>query len=118
MTTSWETLPERETPQEYRKTATVLAGVAPTGGVIHTLEGDHTYEAGDYICGPGAAGEFWPVRRDIFEATYALAAEDVGLDVDDCDSVILALEQFPTWFDGTAEKVREIRARLATEEGA
>jgi len=56
--------------REYRKTATVLAGQAPTGGTIPTLEGDHTYEAGDYIAGPGQAGEFWPVKRSIFEATY------------------------------------------------
>jgi hypothetical protein len=56
--------------REYRKTATVMAGQAPTGGTIPTLEGDHTYEAGDYIAGPGQAGEFWPVKRAIFEATY------------------------------------------------
>ncbi len=58
-------------PIEYRKTATVRAGQAIRGGVIPTLEGDHTFEAGDYICGPGAAGEFWPVKRAIFEATHA-----------------------------------------------
>lgn len=56
--------------REYRKTATVLAGQATEAGVIKTLEGNHTYQAGDYICGPGAAGEYWPVRRDIFESTY------------------------------------------------
>ena len=61
----------REDVHEYRKTATVRAGRAVRGGVLPTLEGDHTFEAGDYIAGPGAAGEFWPVRKDIFEATYA-----------------------------------------------
>lgn len=66
----------REEPREYRKVATVKAGKAIQGGTIPTLEGDHTFEAGDYICGPGAAGEFWPVRRDIFEATYVPAEGD------------------------------------------
>ena len=60
----------RENVREYRKTATVMAGQAPAPGIIPTLEGDHSYEAGDYICGPGQAGEYWPVRRSIFEATY------------------------------------------------
>jgi hypothetical protein len=80
----------RSEPREYRKTTTVLAGVAPTGGVIATLEGDHTYEAGDYICGPGAAGEYWPVRRDIFEATYALIPEGAVLVTE--AEVVAALE--------------------------
>lgn len=61
----------RRDPVEYAKTATVLAGQAECGGAIGTLEGVHTFAAGDYICGPGAAGEYWPVRRDVFEATYA-----------------------------------------------
>jgi hypothetical protein len=60
----------RTDPRRYRKTATVRAGQAIRAGVIPTLEGDHSFEAGDYICGPGAAGEFWPVKRAIFEATY------------------------------------------------
>ena len=55
--------------KRYRKTATVLAHQATEGGVIHTLEGDHTYVAGDYIC-TGIEGEQWPVKRSIFEATY------------------------------------------------
>lgn len=65
----------RTEPREYRKVATVRAGQALRGGVIPTLEGDHTFEAGDYICGPGAAGEFWPVKRAIFEATYVAEGE-------------------------------------------
>lgn len=60
----------RTEPKEYRKTATIKAGQAIRGGVIPTLEGDHTFEEGDYIAGPGAAGEFWPVHKDIFEETY------------------------------------------------
>ena len=42
--------------REYRKTATVYAEQAMTDGVISTLEGDHSYEAGDYIC-TGVRGE-------------------------------------------------------------
>jgi hypothetical protein len=64
----------REEPREYRKTALVKAGAALAGGIIRTPEGDHAFEAGDYICGPGAAGEFWPVKREIFEATYVPAS--------------------------------------------
>lgn len=62
-------------PIEYRNTATVRAGQATRAGVIPTLEGTHTFEEGDYIAGPGTAGEFWPVKRAIFEATYVPAGE-------------------------------------------
>ena len=57
---------------KYRKTALVEAEQATESGVISTLEGDMTYEAGDYIC-TGHKGEQWPVKKDIFEATYELA---------------------------------------------
>lgn len=41
-------------------------------GKLKTYEGDYTIEAGQhYIVGPGYAGEFWPVAKAIFEATYA-----------------------------------------------
>ena len=37
--------------------------------IIPTLEGDHTANEGDWIiC--GVAGEFYPCKPDIFEATY------------------------------------------------
>lgn len=40
-------------------------------GTINTSEGPVSIKAGQhYIVGPGAGGEFWPVRKDIFEATY------------------------------------------------
>lgn len=55
--------------REYRKTATVLARQAPTAFTIETEEGTMRGEAGDYIC-VGPAGEAWPVKREIFEATY------------------------------------------------
>lgn len=55
------------------------AGIAMYGftgkqkGIIRTLEGGLTITAGDWVCGPGAAGEYWPVRNDIFLATYERA---------------------------------------------
>jgi len=36
---------------------------------IATLEGDHLARFGDFII-KGIAGEFYPCRADIFEATY------------------------------------------------
>lgn len=39
------------------------------GLIIHTLEGAMRAEPGDWII-QGAKGEFYPVRSDIFAATY------------------------------------------------
>lgn len=39
--------------------------------VIQTLEGDMTICLGDWII-KGVAGEFYPVKADIFEETYEL----------------------------------------------
>lgn len=36
---------------------------------IHTLEGDHRGDIGDYII-RGVKGELYPCKPDIFEATY------------------------------------------------
>jgi len=38
-------------------------------GVIETLEGDHTVCPGDWII-KGVAGEYYPIKPDIFEQTY------------------------------------------------
>lgn len=46
--------------------------------LIPTLEGDHTASAGDWII-KGVAGEFYPCKPDIFDATYEavyVAGED------------------------------------------
>ena len=40
-----------------------------TGMIIHTLEGDHLAQKGDYII-RGVQGEFYPCKPDIFEQTY------------------------------------------------
>lgn len=39
------------------------------GFVIPTLEGEHVASLGDWII-EGVAGEFYPCKPDIFEATY------------------------------------------------
>lgn len=43
-----------------------------SGLVIHTLEGNHNALPGDFII-KGVAGEFYPCKPDIFEATYEAA---------------------------------------------
>ena len=40
-----------------------------SGIIIPTLEGNHLAEKGDWII-KGVAGEFYPCKPDIFEATY------------------------------------------------
>jgi hypothetical protein len=39
--------------------------------IIPTLEGDHTANINDYII-KGIAGEFYPCKPDIFDATYEI----------------------------------------------
>lgn len=39
--------------------------------IIHTLEGDHKAQIGDWVI-KGIKGEFYPCKPDIFEATYEL----------------------------------------------
>jgi hypothetical protein len=46
-----------------------VSGMLNTG-VIVTAEGPLMLRRGDYVMGPGAAGEFWAIKREIFEATY------------------------------------------------
>lgn len=40
--------------------------------MIHTLEGNHRADQGDYII-KGIKGELYPCKADIFEMTYELA---------------------------------------------
>jgi hypothetical protein len=37
---------------------------------IDTFEGTMNVSPGDWIVGPGAEGEFWPVKPSVFEKTY------------------------------------------------
>lgn len=49
--------------------ATIKGIKEPFEMVIHTLEGDMTASAGDFII-KGVNGEFYPCKPDIFEKTY------------------------------------------------
>jgi hypothetical protein len=55
---------------EYRKTATVRAKRMEGPFHVDTPEGRMEGDVGDYLCGPGAEGEFWPCKASIFESTY------------------------------------------------
>jgi hypothetical protein len=44
-------------------------------GVITTDHGDLAIRKGDWVLGPGAAGEHWPVANEVFKQTY-VPAED------------------------------------------
>jgi hypothetical protein len=44
--------------------------------IIHTLEGNHLADVGDWII-RGVQGEFYPCKPDIFDATYEPADEAV-----------------------------------------
>lgn len=55
-----------------RKTALAWARVAPTAGVVETLEGPVAHAAGDAIC-RGPAGERWPIGAARFATLYTPA---------------------------------------------
>jgi hypothetical protein len=55
---------------KYQKTALVSAFQMEVLFAVDTPEGRMTGQPGDYLCGPGAGGEYWPVRQDIFQSTY------------------------------------------------
>ena len=55
-------------PQVYRKTALVKAVQVHQSFLVHTLDGECSGVAGDYIC--QAFGEKWIVKKRIFEKTY------------------------------------------------
>ena len=53
----------------YRKTALVKAMQMGEEFEVETLEGTMRGAAGDYLC-EGIAGERWPIKQEIFQATY------------------------------------------------
>ena len=62
--------------KKYRKKPVIVEAYRTDKEVvIHTLEGDLTAQPGDYII-TGIAGEQYPCRADIFEATYEEVKED------------------------------------------
>ncbi len=57
-------------PLSYRKTASVLAVQSKVPGAIDTPEGTMRFEALDYIVTDDPVTHAWPVKREVFEATY------------------------------------------------
>lgn len=55
--------------EEVRKWLTTAHKLRDEGLVITTLEGDMLAGWGDFIV-KGAVGEFYPVKRDVFNITY------------------------------------------------
>lgn len=63
-------------PKEYRKTAPVLAVKVEVPFSVETMEGTMKAKAGDYLCGPGVSGEFWPVDQKTFESSYVEVVDE------------------------------------------
>lgn len=61
---------EASLPTEYRKTATVLARQIDVDVTIATPEGEMMAHPGDYIASDNPPTHLWPIRREVFEATY------------------------------------------------
>ena len=51
--------------------APFLSEIAPSSYSIRTLEGDMKFGVGDYIA-TGVDGEYWVIKKEIFEKTYVL----------------------------------------------
>lgn len=53
-----------------------VKGIGPYGWV-QTLEGGHIVSVGDWIA-TGIKGEHWPIKPDVFAATYELVENQDG----------------------------------------
>ena len=77
----WEGRPGNNTPDEHNflfdKAQFGIEGEEVVL-IVHTLEGDMKAHPGDYIV-KGVDGEFYPVKKEIFEKTYVEAKEDEEL---------------------------------------
>lgn len=63
---------------EWMKAGGCTFSIRPDAEVrILTLEGDMIANPGDWIV-KGVAGEFYPVKSDIFDATYEPASKEGG----------------------------------------
>jgi hypothetical protein len=59
--------------KQYRKRPVVIDAYQTSETlIIHTLEGDHRADPGDWII-KGVKGEEYPCKPDIFDATYERA---------------------------------------------
>ena len=63
--------------KKYRKIAYVEAVQSTSDFLVETLEGIMRGYAGDYLC-RGIDGEYWPVKKEIFERTYVELPEPDG----------------------------------------
>lgn len=61
-------------------------GKVEGGLMIKTLEGEHKADIGDMII-KGVAGEFYPCKPKIFEATYDQVVTGINLQADPCSHV-------------------------------
>jgi hypothetical protein len=54
------------------------APLSPDGqfGLITTDHGDLIIRKGDWVVGPGAVGEYWPVAAEVFARTYVPVEEN------------------------------------------
>lgn len=57
--------------RRWGKIGLVLAGQSPVPGYVSTPEGLMTFSAGDYLVTDDPPTHCWPVKKEIFERTYA-----------------------------------------------
>jgi serine/threonine protein kinase len=72
---TYEPVRESNEPHTFRKVGRVLARQMPRAFLVQTLEGTEHGEAGDYLAQNPAAGEQWPIARDVFERMYEVAPD-------------------------------------------
>lgn len=60
---------------EFRKVGTVLAAPTVMAGVVETPEGRMAFDEGDYLVTDNPPTHLWPVKRAVFERTYAVLGE-------------------------------------------
>lgn len=70
---------------------------------IDTLEGGHVVTSGDWIA-TGIRGEHWPIKPDVFAATYEPVEAGQATELDRLRAVVEAIEAEPFWM---TRKVRE-----------
>ena len=102
----------REWGDVYRKVAPAYAVQMREPFVVHTLEGVMEAGAGDYLCeGPG--GDVWPVRAEVFEATYVKEGTDflekLGLSWDGSQEDAHRLVRDLDW---AVREIRRLRTKL------
>jgi len=77
--------------KKYRKTALVEAVQMTEDFTVETLEGVMQGKAGDYLC-RGVAGEYWPIKKEIFEQTYIITAFPADTIVNNVDNLPVTID--------------------------